>query len=277
MGLRRLVALALLGATGGCMFFTTKDEGHQLKTNLDKLRAQVDDMNLREQELRKATADAKAQVVKLREVLDQATGLVQRNSADLGVQVQKLQTDLAALIGKTEEISHTLDSVSKQFGEYRAQTDVKLEALTTKAGTATAPPAPEDKDKLFDEAYKRYQAGQFEEARRLFRTFTTRYGRDDRADNAQYWLGQAYYEERKYAAAIAEFKKVLDNFPRGDATDAAMFGMALSFIELKYCTEGEAYLQDMLKRFPNSTLKEKAQKKIKEVKKMKRNKKVCMT
>jgi chromosome segregation ATPase len=111
MGLSRLVTLALLGATCGCMFFTTKDEGHQLKTNLDKLRAQVDDMNLREQELRKATADAKAQVAKLREVLDQATNLVQRNSADLGVQVQKLQTDLAGLIGKTEEISHTLDSV----------------------------------------------------------------------------------------------------------------------------------------------------------------------
>jgi len=281
MGLSRLAAVglvgALLGALSGCMLFTTKDEGRQLKVSLDKLRAQVDDMTLREQELRKATAEAKEQVAKLRDVLNQATNLVQRNSADLGVQVQKLQSDLAGLLGKAEEISHTLDSVSKQFTEYRAQTDVKLEALTTKAGTATAPPAPEDKDKLFDEAYKRYQAGQFEEARRLFRTFTTRYGRDDRADNAQYWIGQSYFEERKHAAAIAEFKKVLDNFPRGDATDAAMFGMAHAFIELKYCTEGEAYLQDMLKRFPGTALKEKAQKKIKELKKLKRNKKVCMT
>jgi tol-pal system protein YbgF len=277
MGLRGLGALALLSAACGCMFFTTKDEGQQLKTSLDKLRAQVDDMTLREQELRKATAEAKSQVAKLREVLDQATNLVQRNSADLGVQVQKLQSDLAGLVGKTEEISHALDSVSKQFGEYRAQTDVKLEGLTTKAGTATAPPAPEDKDKLFDEAYKRYQQGQFEESRRLFRTFTTRHSRDERADNAQYWLGQSYYEERKYAAAIAEFKKVLDNFPRGDATDAAMFGMALSFVELKYCTEGEAYLQDLTKRFPRSPLVDKAQKKIKELKKMKRNKKLCMT
>lgn len=277
MGLRVLFGVALLGATCGCMLFTTKDEGQQLKTSIDKLRAQVDDMNLREQELRKATAEAKAQVAKLREVLDQATNLVQRNSADLGVQVQKLQGDLAGLIGKTEEISHTLESVSKQFGEYRAQTDVKLEGLTAKAGTATAPPAPEDKDKLFDEAYKRYQQSQFEEARRLFRTFTTRYGRDDRADNAQYWLGQAYYEEKKYAAAIAEFKKVLDNFPRGDATDAAMYGMAHSFIELKYCTEGEAYLQDLTKRFPRSPLVEKAKQRIKEIKKIKRNKKLCMT
>lgn len=273
----RLAALALLGATCGCMLFTTKDEGQQLKTGLDKLRAQVDEMALREQELRKATTEAKAQVVKLREVLEQATNLVQRNSADLGVQVQKLQADLAGLIGKTDEVAHTLESVAKQFGEYRAQTDVKLEGLTTKAGTATAPPAPEDKDKLFDEAYKRYQQGQFEEARRLFRTFTTRHGRDERADNAQYWIGQAYYEERKYAAAIAEFKKVLDNFPRGDATDGAMYGMALSFVELKYCTEGEAYLSDMIKRFPRSQLIEKAKKKIKEVKRSKRNKKLCMT
>ena len=70
---------------------------------------------------------------------------------------------------------------------------------------------------------------------------------------------------------------MLDNFPRGDATDAAMYGMAHSFLELKYCTEGEAYLQDLTKRFPRSPLVEKAKKKIKELKKIKRNKKLCMT
>jgi outer membrane protein assembly factor BamD (BamD/ComL family) len=56
-----------------------------------------------------------------------------------------------------------------------------------------------------------------------------------------------------------------------------MFGMALSFIELKYCTEGEAYLQDLTRRFPRSPLVDKAQKKVKELKKLKRNKKLCMT
>ena len=61
------------------------------------------------------------------------------------------------------------------------------------------------------------------------------------------------------------------------ATDLAMFGMALSFVELKYCTEGEAYLQDLTKRFPRSSLVEKANRKIKEIRKIKRNKKLCMT
>ena len=277
MGLRAAAGLLVLSLLGGCTFFTTKHEGRQLKESVDKLKAQVDDMALREQELRKATAEAKEQVRRLREVLDQATSLVQRNSADLGVQVQKIQSDLAALVGKTEELAHSLQSLSSQFTEYRAQTDVRLEGMAAKAGTATAPPAPDDKDQLFDEAYKRYQQGQFEEARRLFRTFVTRHSRDERADNAQYWLGQSYFEERKYAAAIAEFKKVLDNFPRGDATDAAMYGMALAFVELKYCTEGEAYLQELLKQFPKSPLVEKAQKKVKEIKKIKKNKKLCLT
>jgi tol-pal system protein YbgF len=269
-----VLAAVLLGAAPGCMWFTTKDEGQQLKDAIAQLKAGVE---RRDAELMRATADAKEQVAKLRTVLEQATNLVTRNSADLGLQVQKMQADLAALIGKTEEIGHNLESVTKQFSEYRAQTDVKLEGLVTKTAGAQNPPAPEGKDQLFDEAYKRYQASQFEEARRLFRTFTTRFGRDDRADNAQYWIGQSYFEERKFAAAIAEFKKVIDNFPHSDAADGAMYGMALAFVELKYCTEGEAYLQDLTKRFPRSPLVDKANKKVKEIRKIKRNKKLCMT
>jgi tol-pal system protein YbgF len=286
MGLRRggaeprrrrplaLVGAALLTLAPGCMWFTTKDEGQELKEAIAQLRKQMD---TRDAELTRATTEAKAQVSKLRDVLEQATNLVTRNSADLGLQVQKAAADLATLVGKVEEIAHSLDSLGKQFGEYRAQTDVKLEGLVTKTAGAQNPPAPEGKDQLFDEAYKRYQASQFEEARRLFRTFITRFSRDDRADNAQYWIGQSYFEERKFAAAIAEFKKVSDNFPGSDALDGAMYGMALAFAELKYCTEGEAYLQDLMKRFPRSPLIEKAGKKIKEIRKNKRNKKLCMT
>jgi tol-pal system protein YbgF len=278
MGVRLLpLVAALLVPATGCMLFTTKDEGRQLKASVDKLRSQVDGITQREQELRTATAEAKAQVARLHVVLEQATNLVQRNSADLGVQVQKIQSDLNGLIGKTAEIGHNLESISKQFTEYRAQTDVKLEGLTTKTASATAPPAPEGKDQLFDAAYKRYQQGQFEEARRLFRTFTTRFSRDERADNAQYWIGQSYYEERKYAAAITEFKKVLDNYPRSDAGDGAMYGMAFSFVELKYCTEGEAFLQDMVKRYPRSPLVDKAKKKLRELKRIKRNRRLCQT
>jgi tol-pal system protein YbgF len=275
MGLSRLgFSAALLLAATGCM---TRSEGLELRETLTQVKLRVETMERQGVELRTATADAKSQVQRFHQVLDQATNLVARNSADLGLQVQKLQTDLAALIGKAEELRHELESLGKQFAEYRAQTDVKLEGLVTKTPSAQNPPAPEGKEQLFDEAYKRYQAGQFEEARRLFRTFITRFGRDDRADNAQYWIGQSYYEERKYAAAIAEYKKVLDNFPHSDAVDGAMYGMALAFVELKYCTEGEAYLQELIKRFPRSAMVEKAGKKLKEVRKIKKNRRLCMT
>ena len=272
MGLRAfgLVTLALL-LMPGCM---TKQEGQQLQESIDKLKAHVES---REAQLMRMTSEANAQVAKLRQVLEQATSLVTRNSADLGLQVQRLQGDAAKLVGKTDEIGHNLEALSKQFTDYRAQTDVKLEGLITKTPSAMNPPAPEGKEQLFDEAYKRYQSGQFEEGRRLFRTFITRFGRDDRADNAQYWIGQSYYEERKYAAAIAEYKKVLDNFPTSDAIDGAMYGMALAFVELKYCTEGEAYLQELLKRFPRSPLVDKASRKVKDIRKIKRNRRLCMT
>ena len=75
---RRLVlgAVALLGlcAPSGCV---TSTEGQKMQSDIAALRTRLDEIDKRDREY-------KEQVIRLRKVLDEATALLTRNSADVG-------------------------------------------------------------------------------------------------------------------------------------------------------------------------------------------------
>lgn len=258
-------SLSSLSSVTGCMFFTTRSTGEDLRRDVDQLKKDVEGQR----------TDLDSELTKTQAVTAEATKVVVRNSADLGAQVAEMQAKVAALEGQLAETTVALESLRKEIGEYRAQTDVKLEGLGTQAGKATGPPIPEDKRELFAEAERRMQAGQFDEARRLFRTYLNRHGGDERADNAQLALGDSYFREEKYAAAIGEFQKVIDAFPKGDAVDDAFLKNGQAFFKLKYCTDARVFLQELIRRFPKSPLAAEARKTLDTLDKSKKNRAKC--
>ena len=61
-----------------------------------------------------------------------------------------------------------------------------------------------------------FDQGDFETAREEFGKFLTKYPKSERADNAQYWIGDIYYREKWYEKAILEYQKVIENYPKGN-------------------------------------------------------------
>ena len=43
---------------------------------------------------------------------------------------------------------------------------------------------------------------------------------------------------------------MLDGFPKSPEVPEAMWLMAQSFVDLKFCTDARAFLQDLLRRYP---------------------------
>ena len=99
-----------------------------------------------------------------------------------------------------------------------------------------------------------------------FREFLRRYSDHELANNAQYWIGEAYLSlARGYAnagqgerasesleQAVQEFKKVLANYPRGDKTPTALYKEALALIDLKQPALAQARLQYLVDNFPQA-------------------------
>ena len=64
------------------------------------------------------------------------------------------------------------------------------------------------------------------------REFLRKSPKSDLADDAQYWIGEAYYANRDYNRAILEFNEVLLRYPKGDKVPAALLRQAMAFAEL---------------------------------------------
>jgi tol-pal system protein YbgF len=272
-GVRRFGLILIAAAsTSGCFAFVTKEEGRELKQQIDDVKTLSTKNELRAAELAKELDE---QLKRLRLVVDEATKVVTRNSADVGLQVQKLQPDLAQLIGRIDDLQHAQDALTKQFQDYRAASDTKIEQLVNASTTAKNPPMPETPDALYAEGDKRMAAQQWQEARRMFEGFVNRYPADPRAARAQYNVGESYAAEKRYANAIGAYTKVVDNFPKSDVVPDAMYKNGVAFYALKYCGDAKVYFQELLKRYPHTNWKKDAGEELKKILRDQKNKAAC--
>lgn len=269
---RRVLALSSLCLLGGCFAFMTKQEGKELGDKIEEVRNMSAKNEVRAGELAKQMDD---QLKRLKEVVDEATKVVTRNSADVGLTVQKLQNDLAQLTGRIDDLQHASDALTKQFQDYRAASDTKLESLTNTMTAAKSPPMPETPDAMFAEGEKRLAAQQWADARRLFEAFTNRYATDARAARAQYDIGEAYMGEKRFANAIGAYTKVVDNFPKSEIVPDAMYRNGTAFYALKYCSDAKVYFQELLKRYPKTSWKKDAGDQLKNLARDGKNKNLC--
>ena len=98
---------------------------------------------------------------------------------------------MAELEGKLDEMTHNLSGLVEQTAKAQAALDDKLKAAGTKGGEVTLDPSqiPSDKGAHFTAAYDAYKASDHERSRELFKEYVTRYPGDDKAGDAQYWIG----------------------------------------------------------------------------------------
>jgi TolA-binding protein len=255
-----LLAVALL--TSAC--WTTKQQGASLRKDVDQLK------RLLARDIEQSDKERK----KLQKIMEQATVLLTRNSADVGAQVDRIQAKSDRLGGQMEEQVKKVDDLSKAYNEFKAKVDVKLEGL---AGGVTQPKGgiPTDKDELFKLAQSKLSGGKHKAARRLARHFITNFPKDPRVHKAQLLLGESYYAEQKFAPAIVEYKKVLDQHKRSASKPDALFKIGMSFYQLKFCSDAAPFFSQVLKKHRRSKHAARAKKVLRLIRKFRKNKKFC--
>ena len=138
-----------------------------------------------------------------------------------------------------------------------------------------APSIPDDKETLWKEAQTRLNSGQREEARRFFGAFIQRFPQDSRAPQARIFVGQSFAVEGKHNLAAAEFQKVLDTYKSAPERAEALWLLAQSFVELKFCGDARVLLQDLEKNYPRSSRVKDAKVKLRELQKISKDKRLC--
>lgn len=245
-------ALAFGVNLGGC--YMTKGEASE------RFAAQDRKIESLEAAVRANHLALDAKLTELERGLESARALLTRDSADVGAQVQVQQQQMAQLEGKLDEMTHNLAGLMEQTAKAQASLDEKLGKMSAKPGEYQLDPAqvPADRAAHFAAAYEAYKAGDHDKARALFKEYTTRYPGDDKAGDAQYWIGASYLVQNKPATALGEYRKVIANFPKSAAVDTALYGMADAFYRLHACTDAKGAIEALLKRKPSKALEDRA-------------------
>ena len=76
---------------------------------------------------------------------------------------------------------------------------------------------------------------------------------------------------------MTEYQTVIDVYQDGDAADDAFLAAAMAATEKKWCGDARAYLDTMLRRFPQSPLAKTAKQKLDALKKQAKNPTVCQS
>ena len=212
--------------------------------------------------------DLEAKRKELEEALAEASRVLRRNSADQGLQIEKIQQRLATMEGEIAELRHESSGTSKAQAERSLELQRRLSEVARAAGMDVpidADQVPKSKSAHWEALTKAYRINKYSYTRGLARAYVERYPKDEHADNAQYMIGSSYLKQGQAAAALGEFQKVLSTYRRGDALDKTLYEMSKAFLEVRSCNDAATALKALLKNHKRSKLVPEAKKDLRKI------------
>ena len=108
-------------------------------------------------------------------------------------------------------------------------------------------------EKMYKTAISSYFDGEYSNAIQYFQKLISVDDSHDLSDNAQYWIGEAYFALGQYEDAMGTFELVL-TYPQSNKNDYAQFKIGLCLMKLDKRTQANAAFQSFLDSYPDSDL-----------------------
>ncbi|MBM3265374.1 MAG: tetratricopeptide repeat protein, partial [candidate division Zixibacteria bacterium] len=68
--------------------------------------------------------------------------------------------------------------------------------------------------------------------------------------DAQYWLGDCYYNQKQHNQAIGAFEQLLINYPKSNKTPAALLRSAFARLAVNDTKNARLYLERVIAEYP---------------------------
>ncbi len=118
----------------------------------------------------------------------------------------------------------------------------------------------------YQQAFDLLKVGRYDQATKAFQDFLAQYPNGGYADNAQYWLGEAYYVTRQFPQALAEFTKLVTDHPDSSKASHALLKIGYIHHEMGDVAQARKVLQDLIARFPDTAAARLAQERLQRLK-----------
>lgn len=223
-------------------------------------------------------------VAKLAGTMGSLQKSVQDVQANSGARLDTMSTQVQGLSDNLEEIKSRLGKLNQQLVDLQnavQSMDAKIStgAPASTSGTATPtssiatpassaggpPPGAPSADTLYSNGLRDITGGKYELAHSEFEDYLKYYGDTDLASNAQFYLGEIAYSQKKFDQAVSEFDKVLSNYPKSFKLAPARLKKGMALIELGQKASGTRELREVVRRYPGTDEDRRARAKLKEL------------
>ena len=254
-----------------------EDRNAEGKKRDEKIKSDLKNRAEDEQALRHQSASLRAQVEAMNEELRALNGRIEELEHRLARQSQKEAKGLEVEEGRVEELAVATKANDERI--YRIEQYLNFEPSakkepvkkTSKQTVAKITPTDQAKsqvgeDEIYRMAKQAFDQGDSDAARKKFQELIEKFPKSERADNAQFWIGEIYYREKWYEKAILEYQKVIENYPKGNKVPASLLKQGLAFLNLGDKTNSRLILEELIKKHPKSNEAKIAKDKVKSLK-----------
>lgn len=212
--------------------------------------------------------------------LDQRLNNVERvvnnqSLLQLSQRIDALDAQLRILRGEIEQLQNSTEGLTRQQRDFYSALDRRITALeasskasaannTVGAGSGTptgaGPVASNSADtggagndqRVYERAFGALKAGNYSDAITQFKAFLQRYPQSPLDDNAQYWIGEAYYVMRDYDSAASAFRAVGEHYPDSRKAPDALLKLGMTQYDQQHLEDARTTLKQVLQRYPDS-------------------------
>jgi tol-pal system protein YbgF len=254
-----VAVVAALGA--GCASAPAADDPIQLKLN-----------------------DIDARVTRIERIISN------QSLVELAQHLDQVQADVRQLRGRVEELEYNAEAMHKQQRDLYSDLDKRIAALGggssgavgalggAGAGSAAGSSSPQspagaagsagsptgsagsgadsggssEEQTVYAQSFDALKAGSYSVAITGFKSFLSSYPASPLAENAQYWLGEAFYVTRDFDSATGAFRNVLQKWPDSRKAPDALLKLGYTQLEQKKTGEGRATLSQVVQKYPGT-------------------------
>jgi tol-pal system protein YbgF len=191
------------------------------------------------------------------------------NQVAVSQHVDEMQTQLRDLQGRIDELEHANQTLAKQQRDMYADLDKRLggsggagaaagaagagAAAGAAEGAGSADAAPSSTEQaVYSQAFDALKAGSYSVAIAGFKDFMGTYPASPLAENAQYWLGEAYYVNHDYDSAAGAFRTVLKKWPDSRKAPDALLKLGYTQYAQKQYPAAKATLTEVTQKYPGT-------------------------
>lgn len=195
--------------------------------------------------------------------IDSLRGQIQENQYQLNQVVERQKQILLQLDSQGSANSSANTGAAAADSAASASTASDASSTTAAPVASTAPASSGDANTDYNRAVDLVLVKkQNDQAITAFQSFVKQYPDSTYQPNANYWLGQLFYNKGKKDDSAYYFAVVVKNYPKSPKAPDAMYKVGVIMQEKGQADKAKAVYQQVIKQYPTSDAAKQAQKRI---------------